>query len=163
MFIIFCSDPFDGRQPDSAYAEEAAAVRALGGMYALIDYEALVAGADARRVVRSIEAPACMTLAIYRGWMLRPSQYERLFAALLTQQLALIITPDAYRHTHHFPESYAVIAAHTSAPVWLPLKGDVPMDRVMEVLRPFGAQPVIVKDFVKTGKCGITVGSPRVP
>ena len=54
MFIIFCSDPFDGRQPHSAYAEEAAAVRALGGTYALIDYEALVAGADARRIVRSI-------------------------------------------------------------------------------------------------------------
>jgi hypothetical protein len=152
MFVIFCSDPFDGRQPDTAYADEVAAVRALSGTDTLIDYEALVDGHDPARAVRRVAARPTMTLALYRGWMLRPVHYERLYAALSARHVQLINDPEAYRHAHHFPESFDVIAAHTPASVWLPTDGDVSTDRVMEALRPFGTRPVVIKDFVKSQK-----------
>jgi hypothetical protein len=41
VMIIFCADPLNGRQPDSAYAAEVAAVQALGVAYDLISYESL--------------------------------------------------------------------------------------------------------------------------
>jgi hypothetical protein len=59
----------------------------------------------------------------------------------------------AYWYTHHFPESFDVIAAHTPASVWLRTDGDVSLDRVMAALRPFGTRPVVVKDFIMHDVC----------
>ena len=36
--------------------------------------------------------------------------------------------------------------------VWIKTKGDVSTDEIMDLLRPFGSAPVVVKDFVKSRK-----------
>ena len=152
MLIIFCADPLDPRQPDAMYAAEATAARAAGFERALMGYEALVDDDDPARAVRGVTSRPDPTLALYRGWMLRPSHYERLYAALAARNVRLLNDPVAYRHAHYLPASYDVIAGHTPDTVWFETGADVSMDRVMDALRLFGDQAVIVKDFVKSRK-----------
>ena len=89
-------------------------------------------------------------LAAYRGWMMTPPQYHRLYDALDAKGVRLINDPEQYRHCHHLPESYPVIEGHTPRSVWL--SGDLGIDRIMEALAPFGDAPLVLKDFVKSRK-----------
>lgn len=102
--------------------------------------------------MRWVEPSPEPELAIYRGWMLRPEAYQQLYDALVSKQLYLINTPGAYKHCHYLPESYGVIEGFTPVSVWLKTGVNVPMDTIMELLKPFGNKPVIVKDFVKSRK-----------
>ncbi len=152
MLVIFCTDPFDPQQPDAMYANEAAAAETVGFDRALITYETLVDDDNPGRAIRGVGAQREMTLALYRGWMLRPSHYQRLFTSLAQRNVHLINDPAAYQHTHYLPESYHAIKDHTPASAWLRTGPNVSMDRVMELLQPFGDQAIIVKDFVKSQK-----------
>lgn len=161
MLVIFCADPLLRSQPDPDYAGEYATAQAVGQEVALMSYEALVDHGDAAEAVRRVpttapgEPPA---LALYRGWMLRPADYVRLYAALAEHGLCLINTPDAYRICHYLPEAYPYIADHTPATVWLPLPAgaarhaDLDMAQIMQALQPFGVAPLILKDYVKSRK-----------
>src|SRR5689334_20085393 len=98
--IIFCADPLNRRQVDPAYQAEAAAVQGLGFEYHLVSYEALVDERDPARAIRSVPEAAAPTVALYRGWMLRPEQYRQLFSALAARGLTLINDPEAYALCH---------------------------------------------------------------
>ena len=106
-------------------------------------------------------------MSVYRGWMLRPSQYRLLYEALAAKGIRLINDPVAYQHCHYLPESYSVIEGLTPRSIWMQTTGDVSIDAVTELLRPFGSKPVIVKDFVKSRKheweeaCFIPLASDR--
>ncbi|WP_437785502.1 ATP-grasp domain-containing protein [Sorangium sp. So ce1097] len=150
MVLLFCSDPLVPRQPDSAFAGEADAARDLGLDIGLIDFEALVAG-DSRAAVRRVPEAQGRS-AVYRGWMLRPSVYADLHGALAARGVRLVNDPDAYAHGHHLPGWYPALEGHTPRSVWLPVNGDVAIDDVMSLLRPFGDGPVLLKDFVKSRK-----------
>lgn len=152
MNIIFCCDDFERRKPDYAYETEVAALERVGGQYSLISFEALVNDGDASGAVRHVTEQAEPCLAMYRGWMLKPAAYTHLYEALATKGIRLINDPDAYVHCHHLPESYSVIQAWTPRSVWLETEGDLNMDRIMELLRPFGAAPLVLKDFLKSRK-----------
>lgn len=150
--ILFCSDPLESHEADHAFSREATAARKLGLVYELIDFEALVLDHDCVRAVRRVKPRQEPTAAIYRGWMLKPDQYAELHESLSAKNVRLINNPAAYRHCHHLPESYAVIESHTPRSVWMKLTGELSMEVVMELLRPFGSAAVIVKDFVKSRK-----------
>src|SRR5579884_1374653 len=49
-------------------------------------------------------------------------------------------------------DSYPAIEPHTPRSVWVRTKGDISMVEIVELLRPFGSAPVMVKDFVKSRK-----------
>jgi hypothetical protein len=152
MRIIFCADPLNGKRPDPMYEREAAAAREAGLEYALLNFEALVYEQDSKAAVRRIAPANEPELALYRGWMLRPEAYERLYTALAALGITLINTPAAYRHCHYLPASYAIIQGHTPRSVWLSADTGLTIEQIMEALRPFGIEPVIVKDFVKSRK-----------
>lgn len=152
MRIIFCADYWNPLHPDSAYETEASIAKKLNLNYSLIDFEALVERQNAARAVRKVEAASTEEVAIYRGWMLKPHVYERLYNELAEKNLFLINTPAAYKHCHYLPESYHVIEGYTPRSIWLKGGSEVSMDRVMAALRVFGDKPVIVKDFVKSRK-----------
>lgn len=152
MYIIFCSDPLAPRAVDDAYADEAQAAMASGLEYHLISYERLVHEHDAAAAVRRVPAAAAPELAIYRGWMLRPSEYQALYGGLRVRSIELINSPVAYRTCHYLPESYPLIKDVIPATVWLTLDACGDLDKIMALLAPFGDQPVIVKDYVKSRK-----------
>ncbi|HEU4783618.1 MAG TPA: ATP-grasp domain-containing protein [Ktedonobacterales bacterium] len=152
MLLIYCDDPLRPRQPDSAYVEEVAAAEAVGLAYRLISYEALVDDSDAETAVRRIPEQSPLIPAIYRGWMLRPEQYVRLYDALVARGVLLINDPAAYRHCHYLPEWYPLFEGETPRSVWLHGGNAPSMDEIQRALQPFGARPIIVKDFVKSRK-----------
>lgn len=152
MRVIFCADPLDRKRPDLMYAREAEAANAAGLDCSLLNFEALVDGQDAEAAIRRIAAAAGREIGVYRGWMLRPEDYEPLYAALGARGISLINAPGAYRQCHYLPESYPLIEGHTPRSVWLEADGGLGIERIMEALRPFGAAPVIVKDYVKSRK-----------
>lgn len=84
--------------------------------------------------------------------MVRPSEYQALYDALLARGIELINSPAAYRACHYLPESYPLISDATPATVWLALDACGDPDTIMALLAPFGDQPVIVKDYVKSRK-----------
>lgn len=152
MLLIYCADPLHLRQPDSAYTEEVAAAEAIGLAYGLISYEALVDEGNAEVAVRRIPEQSPPVTAVYRGWMLRPEQYARLYDALAARGVLLINDPAAYRHCHYLPEWYPLFEGDTPRSVWLHGGSELSMEEIQQTLRPFGARPIIVKDFVKSRK-----------
>lgn len=154
MNVLFCSHPLYPGQVDPSYEEEWRAAVELGLECELISFERLVRDGDAVGAVRRVKAREKEELAFYRGWMLRPLAYERLYEALRERGVVLVNTPEAYRHCHYLPESYRVIEGRTPETVWLPLPdGLAPsMERVIELLKPFGDKPLVLKDYVKSRK-----------
>ena len=149
MRVLFCANPIQATEVDPDYVGEAEAARAAGLDVGLVDFEALVAG-DATRAVRRV--PAGEDLALFRGWMLRPDQYQALHEALAARGVTLLTTPAMYRHAHHFPETYAAIAAHTPRSAWLPVDDAFSLADVARLLAPFGDGPLVLKDYVKSRK-----------
>ena len=154
--IIFCADPLRPRYPDPAFTDEVVAAEAAGCEYDLIDVEALIDDDDPGRATRRVWEQPAPALACYRGWMLKPAQYRRLYDALHTRGLRLINDPAAYRQCHYLPEVYPLIVGQTPRTVWLALHGEEritpPIDAIMALLGTFGERPIIVKDFVKSRK-----------
>jgi hypothetical protein len=150
--MIFCADPLDHKRPDPLYAVETEAASAAGFACSLLNFEALVDEQDAEAAVRRIPQAAEPELAIYRGWMLRPAAYARLGEILAARGFALINSPEAYQHCHYLPASYPVIEGHTPRSVWLAAESGLGIERIMAALRPFGAAPLVVKDYVKSRK-----------
>jgi hypothetical protein len=152
MRLLFCSDPLAPREPASAYAAEAAAAEALGLAYSLVDFEALLDAGEPERAVRRVEPAAEPETGVFRGWMLPPEQYGRLYTALAGRGLRLVNDPDAYTHCHYLPRWYPLLAAHTPRSVWTEPGRDFPLDQLMALLAPFAGAPVVLKDYVKSRK-----------
>lgn len=152
MRLIFCADPLARARPDPLYEREAAAASEAGLAWSLLNFEALVDEQDAEAAVRRVPPAEGREVGVYRGWMLRPAVYEQLYAALAERNILLLNSPAAYLHCHYLPESYPIIAEQTPRSVWLEAKDGLSIDRIMERLRPFGEQPLILKDFVKSRK-----------
>src|SRR5579883_1304609 len=115
MRFIFCADYWNIRRPDPAYEAEVEAARNLGYACSLIDFEALIEGRNSARALRTVAPASARELAIYRGWMLKPQQYELLYQALEAKGVELINSPAAYKHCHYLPEWYPLLAEHTPA------------------------------------------------
>jgi hypothetical protein len=150
--IVFCADYWNPLSADSAYEAEVNAVERLHLNYSLLNFEALAEQQNALRSVRKIEPANNQEITIYRGWMLKPQTYTQLSTALTAKGLQLINTPAAYTHCHYLPESYHLIEGMTPRSVWIRTGPHVSIDEVMKILHPFGDNPVIVKDFVKSRK-----------
>jgi hypothetical protein len=89
LLIIFARSTVPG-QPDRAFEAEAEAVRTLGIDHSVISYEALQNERRPARAVRRVTAAEPPRGAIYRGWMLRPSEYAALYDALMAKGIELV-------------------------------------------------------------------------
>lgn len=151
--LLMCADPLRRDAVDPAFAAEYAAAIAAGFTVVLINYEALVDEDNAARAVRRVTRRSDDdSHAMYRGWMLKPAVYAKLYGALGKQGVLLINNPESYQHCHELPESYDAIEAHTPRTIWLPGGREIEIERIMRALRVFGDRPVIVKDYVKSQK-----------
>ncbi len=85
MHFLYPSDPFRTKRPDEIYGEELAVVRATGFGASVFSLEAFQAG------LFVAWPPVPPDTIIYRGWMLSPSDYEALTAAI-TRSGARVLT-----------------------------------------------------------------------
>jgi hypothetical protein len=147
--ILLPCEPFNPRAIDPDFQSERDAARAVGLDTALIDHSRVLEGAAAAAVARTPEGAGT---AVYRGWMLKPNQYEAMHAALLSRGIALTNTPEQYRVCHYLPKSYPWIQAHTPRSVWFPVDGTLDLEMLKQSIAPFGDASLIVKDYVKSQK-----------
>ncbi len=152
MKVLFCSDPLNNKAVDQEYEQEYKYARKLGMDVYLISLESVLVGelAQAVKQVPTFEIPERF---IYRGWMIKPHDYDQLYLALERKNAVLINSPSEYRNGHYFPYSYEVIKKVTPHSIWFEI-GELAngFDDLFEKIRIFENKPVIVKDYVKSRK-----------
>jgi hypothetical protein len=146
---LFPSQPLRPREIDPDFEAEQAAALEAGFRVALLDHTRVVEGAAALAVAR---VPENAGAALYRGWMLRPSQYEAMHSALRARGVTLVNDPEQYRTCHYLPESYRFIEGKTPLSVWVPIRGDADFESIASAVATFGDRPIVVKDYVKSQK-----------
>jgi hypothetical protein len=148
MRIIYCDNVFDHHVIEPDYEIEQTAAKAIGFDVSLISFEALIDG-NITSAIRFVPSNDTKEIGIYRGWMLTPLQYEKLYHALLNRNIQLINTPEAYTHCHYLPNSYNKIENHTPKSYWTK---DLNEASILSLAHKFGNHPIIVKDYVKSEK-----------
>ena len=110
--ILYPADYFDIKKVDADYRQEyEEAVKFPEFQAVMYNYDNFVAGEPFR--LYPAEAAGDDERCIYRGWMLQPEVYARLFEALKERKLTLINTPAEYENCHEFPLAYPAIADYT--------------------------------------------------
>ena len=110
--ILFSNEPFNRKQVDSAFLEEFQMSQISGIKSYFFDHEELV---DNDKFVTDIDPNDKCTL-IYRGWMLKPEQYAKLYHKILERTngyVTLINSPAQYENLHCFPMIYKDIKEYT--------------------------------------------------
>jgi hypothetical protein len=138
--LLFPSNPLDPRAVDEFYAEEFQAFRAAGAscvLFSLEDFE--------RGSFRARPAVPAGQQVLYRGWMMTPESYSRLFTAIAATGASARTTPDQYRLCHHLPAWYPLCADVT--PETIVLRRDADFEAAVARTDWPG---FFVKDYVKS-------------
>ncbi len=151
--VLFCSDPINPREPDAAFAKEVEAVRAAGLKLCLVDHDALDRSHDAAKAVKRVQEKGHLN-AVYRGWMLRASDYRLLYDALAAAGIVLVNTPEHYALCHHVPQSYPYVAPWSASATWIGRADIHDPSAIFAALTALGAKSVVVKDWVKSQAAG---------
>lgn len=113
--LLFPSYPSAPDEPDAFFADEATAAREAGFNVGFVDVELNLGGS-----VHFRRLPETDTHVIYRGWILRPDDYDRMSEALDSRGLPLLESPRAYRETYEFPRWYARLRDETPRSLVIP-------------------------------------------
>ena len=85
--------------------------------------------------------------AVYRGWMMKPEKYEKLYQLLLEKNIRLVTTPKEYELMHIFPNIYEALKEDTAKMEIYPLHTKIDIESVKNRMGRF-----MVKDYVKSVK-----------
>jgi len=140
MQLLYPNDPFQPKLPDETYAEEFQAATEAGVPAALFSYEEFLA--DSFKARPPIEAGEEIC---YRGWMLSPEDYIRLFGFLEKAGARGLTSPTAYEFCHHLPRWYHLLEEFTPATRFFSEADDIPNE-----LRKAGWEGCFLKDYVKS-------------
>ena len=93
------------------------------------------------------DEPQTDTHAVYRGWMMKPEQYQAFYTELRKRNISLVTDPDMYSHMHIFPNVYHDLAGDTAGILTFPLHAEIDIEKVKQIFPRF-----MVKDYVKSVK-----------
>lgn len=91
--------------------------------------------------------PAEGRSAVYRGWMMKPEQYEMFYGRLSERNIRLVTAPEAYELMHIFPNVYEFVKEDTAKMRVYPLHTKIDVEVLKAELHSF-----MIKDFVKSVK-----------
>jgi hypothetical protein len=144
MRILYPDDPLDPRQADGLFLPECEAARARGFDVSLFSFEDFQRGRfDARPQLYAGEA------ALYRGWMLNLTEYERLTQALHSLGARPIVSVESYRAAHHLPRWYPLVKEWSAETLIFDAETDFET-----ALVPVNWPGYFVKDYVKSLNTG---------
>lgn len=142
--ILFPSSYFNDKEVDGDLRSEYNAVLGTGSFDVVIfSYDKWF---NEERLCLNKQADN-MTMAIYRGWMMKPEMYKDFYEQLLSENIRLITSPDEYSLFHMFPNIYPQLAKDTAQMLIYPDVESVDLDEVKKRFARF-----MVKDFVKSVK-----------
>ena len=142
--ILFPSGYYSISKVDEDLQQEYDAVLATGLFeVALFSYDKWFD--EGKLVIK--DAPNEEHLAVYRGWMMKPDQYERFYNELLVRNIRLVTEPEQYRLMHIFPNIYESVKADTAKMQIYPLHSQIDVEELKHHFKRF-----MVKDYVKSVK-----------
>ena len=146
--ILFPGDYFSLNEPNDNFTQELDAVIATDGLEAaLFNYDEFIEG---ERLVLNKTVDHLPALLIYRGWMMKPEQYQRFYDKLVELGFDPLVSPLCYEKMHCFPTAAEMFDDQTPAFMVFPeVDGKVHIDAeiVNEKFHRF-----MVKDYVKSVK-----------
>ncbi len=91
-------------------------------------------------------------VVIYRGWMMKPVQYQKLYEVLQEKGITLLNTPEQYEVCHVFQNAYPYVEIDTAKSMFFPLneQGELPEISGTQILQELGT--FFIKDYVKSVK-----------
>ncbi|WP_310488649.1 hypothetical protein [Chamaesiphon sp. VAR_69_metabat_338] len=143
--FLFPSDYFQPKQADADYLEQFQCLHSIGYSTSVICLENL--GSESAQIY---PAPEPGEILIYRGWMLAPSDYSSLVAAVDLAGAQMWISPAEYVATHYLPNWYPLISDLT--PETHCFDADNNLERELTKL---GWNSFFIKDYVKSLKTSI--------
>ena len=139
MRIIYCCDELKTDKVDMSFEDEYNAAKDLGFTVDVINEEELVDYDNPTRAIRKVQPSAHKETAIYRGWILKPKFYEKLYESLKAKNIELINSPLNYKHCLYLPESYDLIKEHTPMTAWLKKEDFIhSFDKIHELIKDLG-------------------------
>lgn len=143
MTLLFPGSYMNFREIEDDMREEYLAAKETGLFRTvLFNYDEWLAGDKLKiRTDESVTNPV-----IYRGWMLKPNEYEELYLTLELQGIQLLTSPEEYQNLHLFPNVYPDIREDTAG-MMIFEDGDVDVEIVKRAFPRF-----MVKDSVKSAK-----------
>jgi len=151
MRVIFCDSGFSPKEVDYMYAEEYESAKNNQISVSLISFEEVKKG-NIESAIKRVRASEEKTEGIYRGWMLKPNQYQQLYNALLQKNIELTNSPNQYTFCHYLPESYELIKDYTPKTTFKRLRGEFNISEFESQISTFGNKPIVIKDYVKSQK-----------
>jgi hypothetical protein len=143
--ILFPGDYSDSDTVDASFADEfkAASVQASLSV-ALFDQRAFEEqGVMKTSFDSDLAAP---TVVVYRGWMMKPEEYQRFYQALVDKGAKMITSPEEYVNLRLFPNSYKKLIDN-SPKIFIFGEDDVDYQEIVRAFDRF-----VTKDHIKSAK-----------
>jgi hypothetical protein len=134
--FLYPSSPLTPKQVDEMYEEEYQAMRSAFPV-TLFSLESFLAG-DFRARLQSLPT-------LYRGWMLTPSEYKRLYDAVTEAGATMLTSAAQYEHCHYLPRWYESLKEFTPETLFF-----LESDDIEHELRQRGWTSCFLKDYVKS-------------
>ena len=138
--FIFPADPLRPTAVDEMFADQFAAFRDAGYSTSLCPDSVI----RDNKPLRNVQPQATV---VYRGWMLKPTEYERLAQAIAAASATPLTSTGSYLAAHYLPNWYPVIAEFTPETRVLAREADLETE-----LRSLRWDAFFIMDFVKSLK-----------
>lgn len=150
--LLFCESPFEPNSIDPDFEEEFLIAKKNDFKTLIFNFEGFTTHDKPQNATRKIKPSDTLQKVIYRGWMLTPKQYARLYADLLAKNFELINSPEQYQNCHYLPDSLRFIESKTPKSIFQKLENEHSIEELIGKAKVFGQKPVVIKDYVKSEK-----------
>ena len=144
MKFLFCENVLKPNTVDDAFIEEYENVLNIG-------FNVLLLNSD-NKLLGKIQTNDKIEEIIYRGWMLTPAEYSKLYYDLLSNNYKLINNPTEYQNCHYLPDSLKFIENYTPKTIFQKIDNNNSINNLLNYAKIFNGKAVIVKDYVKSEK-----------
>jgi len=138
--LIYPADTFSPKAADEAYADEFAAAQAAELPVSIFSFEDFQG-----ETFRPRPAIQNGETVLYRGWMLTPTEYTRLFEAIVAAGGTPVTDVAAYTLCHHLPRWYPLLTEFTAETMTFSETDDI-----AAALAAHGWDGCFLKDYVKS-------------
>jgi hypothetical protein len=134
--FLYPSSPLNPKQVDETFLEEYQAIRSSFPIV-LFSLESFLSG-EFRAELQNLPT-------LYRGWMLSPADYKRLYDTILSASATLLTSPEQYEHCHYLPRWYEQLKDFTPETLFFAEDDDIAGE-----LQKRGWTSCFLKDYVKS-------------
>lgn len=144
MKFLFCENILKPNTVDEAFIEEYACAIKNGFGILFYNFE--------KKSTTHIKKNDKMETIIYRGWMMKPIEYRKMYNDLLSKNYRLINNPTEFQNCHYLLDSLKFIEKYTPKTIYQKIENKNSINELLERAKIFDGKALMVKDYVKSEK-----------